>query len=236
MKIKILHLFYDFLNLYGDSANSLAIYNYFIKQNIPCELIKHKLNEDVDLQEYDIIYVGSGEDSKIKIATHNILKYKKIFKELIKNKFLLTTGNSIRLFNNDALGIVDVNIKILNKHQVYEAILNHPEINGELIGFYNHNCQLEINEKNLFNLVYSKDKKLSLKSEGFFKDNMYSTLSIGPFYVRNYQFLKYICNKIILDKYPDFKIKDIDFDLEKKALDQFISNYYKEYKKSLNIE
>lgn len=227
MKINILHLFYDYLNLYGDSANSIALQNYFQQQQIDCQITKHQLNNTIDLTNFDIIYIGSGEDSKIATAANYIAKYKQQIQEFVQSGgFVLTTGNAIRLLATDILGLLELKVEIAKKHQVFEALLTHSEIQEKLIGFYNHNCICKTKENTLFHLYHSKKQNLKISNLDYYKSNVYATLSIGPFYVRNYPFLSYIANKIILSKQKYFKLQKVNFNLEKDALKQFIKNYY----------
>lgn len=230
MKIKILHLFYDFLNLYGESANTLAFVDYFKKQGIECELIKHSLGEDFNLDDIDIVYIGSGENKKIIQAFKSISDKKLVFENFIKSKHLLITGNAIRIFSKEMLNICDTEVKLLDRHKVYESIITHLEIKEDMIAFYNNDCELNTNEKPLFKHLFSKNKDANLKCESFYKNNLFATLSIGPFYIRNYCFLKYVCDRVILSKESDFVIKEVDFNFEKNALKTFISNYYPNYK------
>ena len=54
MKIKIAHLYYDLMNLYGEQGNILALKEAFNKQNIDTEIDTLTIKDDIDFKKYDI--------------------------------------------------------------------------------------------------------------------------------------------------------------------------------------
>ncbi len=215
MKIKILHLFYDFLNLYGESFNSLALHNYFVNQEIEVELIKHNLEMDLDIENVDVLYVGAGEESKLEIAFNYLKKYQTKLKNF--KKTIICTGNATILFSKNYLNIQNYEIVRNQTRIVKEEVLKFK--NQSLIGFYNTYDLIKSDQTNLF---LNKDNKYV----SYNNDNFYAIEMIGPFLVRNYFFLKFVADKVILNKKSDYLIKEINFEYEKNALTAFLKNYY----------
>ena len=60
--MKILHLYHDLMNLYGDYANVSALCRMLELNNIEFSLDKKSLGDEVDFSEYDFIYIGSGSE------------------------------------------------------------------------------------------------------------------------------------------------------------------------------
>ena len=54
--MKILHLYHDLMNLYGDYANVSALCRMLELNNIEFSLDKKSLGDEVDFSEYDFIY------------------------------------------------------------------------------------------------------------------------------------------------------------------------------------
>ena len=59
MKIKILHLFPDLLNLYGDKGNIECMRKRLVWRGIDAEVITHTcLDKKLDLSDIDIVFIG----------------------------------------------------------------------------------------------------------------------------------------------------------------------------------
>lgn len=226
--MKIAYLYYDFLNLYGESGN-IKIISKILKEN----RIKHKilylsLNEELNFKEYDLVYIASGTEENMLIALDYLKKYKEDIRDyILDNKFFLATGNSVDLFgskiidNNiiDALGIFDYEVEkgTRKKEEVY---INGNIINKKILGFINNDSYI------------SKLKYPLFDNEGIHYNNFYGTYIIGPLLVRNPRLLTYIANNVIKDKDPNFKLGKVDLKLENKAYKTFLENSYKEYVKN----
>jgi lipid II isoglutaminyl synthase (glutamine-hydrolysing) len=97
--IKILHLYYDLLNLYGEDGNIKALCSLLDYLRIKYEVNRLSINDEVNISDYSFIYIGSGTESNQKLVLPHLLKYKESLDEYInKNKVILVTGNSIELF------------------------------------------------------------------------------------------------------------------------------------------
>ncbi len=213
--MKIAYLYYDFLNLYGESGN-IKIISKILKEN----KIKHKilylsLNEELNFKEYDLVYIASGTEENMLIALDYLKKYKEDIRDyILDNKFFLATGNSVDLFgskiidNNiiDALGIFDYEVEkgTRKKEEVY---INGNIINKKILGFINNDSYI------------SKLKYPLFDNEGIHYNNFYGTYIIGPLLVRNPEFLKYFMNKLT-NKKLKYNLK-----IETKAYNEFIKNF-----------
>jgi len=99
MKINILHLYPDLLNLYGESGNIKAIKNYLEYNNIKVNIKNCSIEDEINLKNIDLIYIGMGTEENQNICIKHINKYKTKIQNYIEDKgFVLSTGNSIELF------------------------------------------------------------------------------------------------------------------------------------------
>ena len=88
--IKVLHLYYDLLNLYGEQGNILALKRAFKNQNVEIEVDYLSVQDKIDFKKYDLVYLGSGSTENLLIALEDIKKYKKELSGFIKkNKYIL---------------------------------------------------------------------------------------------------------------------------------------------------
>ena len=58
--INILHLYYDLLNLYGESGNIIALRDTLRDQGLEVNIDKKTLGDTIDFMKYDIVYIGQG--------------------------------------------------------------------------------------------------------------------------------------------------------------------------------
>lgn len=216
MKIVIGHLFYDLLNLYGESGNILAIKNALENKNIEVEIKQISINDELNLEELDYIYIGSGTENNQLIALDYLKKYKnEIIEAINNNKLFLVTGNSIELFGKEIVFDDDLKIEAIGAFDYYtvrtknrivsECKFNFDEINSKIIGFTNHQG-LTKNIKNPLFVKYKEETNEILAEDGIHENNFFGTYVIGPLLVRNPEFLEYIIEKLILSKKDNLEL------------------------------
>lgn len=241
MKIKIAHLYYDLMNLYGDSGNVKALRMQLEKQGVKVELYNLSLEDEVDFKKYDVFYIGSGTEENQKIVLNNLLKYTNDIKDAIEDfKFFICTGNAIELFGNvisdenntyKALGIFNYDTKFVKKRLVSDVILKGDFIKDYIIGFQNRSGIIESSLMNAFDVIKGFGSNQNSNKEGIIYKNFLGTYTIGPILVRNPELLKYIIKNIINKIEPKHKYKKFSQLLEKAAYDNFVDKNYKDYLK-----
>lgn len=239
--INVLHLYYDLLNLYGENANTRSIKYNLELNKIKVNIDLKSLNDEIDFNKYDLIYIGSGSEDNMKLALQDILKRKKEIKKFIEsNKYLILTGSSMDLFGKhiktlddklDALNIFDyyteylteTNLKNAAKNRVVGEIKATTDlINETIIGFQNR-CDLVHNIKtSLFKTQTQYSNDLTNEEEGFTYKNVYATHIIGPLLIRNPYFIDYILTKLCNDKHLKYKSLD---ETAKTAYKKYLENF-----------
>ena len=235
MKIVIVHLFYDLLNLYGESGNVLSLKNCLEKQGIDVEIKNISLNDTFDLSNADIIYLGSGTESNKLIALNYLMQYKEEIHQAYKcNKFFLSTGNSIELFgktllyNNetiDCINLFDFKTTKSSSRIVSECVFNYENTYEKVLGFENHENEMSNTSNPLFTVEQAFGYNRLSKVEGIHENNFYGTYLIGPLLSRNPVFLEYFVRQLVLNKDKNFEFKSFDLEIEKKAHDNYIKKY-----------
>lgn len=235
-KIKIAHLYYDLMNLYGENGNVRYLSKKLEEQGFDTSVHFLTINDEIDFTKYDIYYIGMGSDDNKLIVLEDILKYKKDIKEAINdNKLFLVTGNAIELFGE---GIINLNNEFIVgletfKYQVREEdfrivgeqYYSTSLIDKKIIGFQNRNSvMINVKEDKLFDVVKGTGYKPEELIEGIHFNNFYGTYLLGPILVRNPYFCEYIVNNICT--LNDVKYKVIKDDMAYKAYDEYLKNFY----------
>lgn len=200
--MKIAYLYYDFLNLYGESGNIKIISNILKYNKIKHEILCLSLDDELEFDKYDLVYIGSGTEDNLLIALKHLSKYKNDIKKYIEdNKFMLVTGNSVDMFgkkidDNKALNIFEYEVSkgIRKKEEVYH---------NKILGFINNNS---------YNNKYCDTDIIR-------HNNFYGTYILGPILVRNPHLVKQFLNDL-----TNKKLK-YDLKLETKAYNEFIKNF-----------
>lgn len=220
-QIKILHLYYDLLNLYGENANVRALTKRLEEQNIKVLVDFKSINEKINLNDYDFIYLGSGSDENIDIVKDDFEKYIKDYRKYIDdNKFILATGNSLDLFSE----VLDFNTKRIDFRIVGEQVYKFKNIKELIIGFQNRDSVIyNVNEDYLFDVNVGTGYEPNIEKEGISKNNFYGTYLLGPILIRNPYFLDYIVKSLLESK--DIEYKKQEKDISYKAYDEFINNF-----------
>ena len=233
MTINIGHLYYDLFNLYGSSGNIKAMKYYLEKQGIKVNIKFITLNDDINLNNIDILFIGSGTENNQDLVLKHINKYKKEIEEFINNnKYILVSGNSLELFgkmidNNKALDIFPFSGKRTDFRIVDEAYFKCDFIDKPILGFQNQGSVIkDITENNLFTVVKGTGSYPKSKYEGYHYKNFYGTYLIGPLLVRNPALLKYLMNNLIKSKDENYEIKNNVLEIEEKAYQNFIDLHY----------
>jgi CobQ-like glutamine amidotransferase family enzyme len=234
MVIYIAHLYYDLMNLYGEIGNVKVLVNTIEKQGIKVVVDRLSINDKIDFNKYDLIYIGCGTEDNQLLVLKDIIKYKNKIKEYIENnKFILSTGNSYELFGKSiydgknkhtGLGIFDYNAKNINNRIVGDIIVKSNLIKSKIIGFQNQGSNIFENNNNMFDIVLGNENK----NEGINYKNFYGTYMLGPILVRNPEFNEYIVTKLIRNKYNDFKVKKINNKLDNESYKEYLINYHKD--------
>ena len=224
MKIKIAHLYYNLLNLYGEQGNVLALKKALIKQDAKVEVDLLTIGDKIDFKKYDIFYFGSGSNENLLLVLDDIKKYtKEIEKAIKKGKYFIATGNAYELFgeyikmNNqkyETLGIFKYHAEESPKRIVGENFLQFEDL-SPIIGFNNHSCNVTDITNPLFKVLGNNE------DEGYHEDNFFGTHLIGPLLIRNPHLTDYIVKDIMGKKYQPRKV-----DIEDKAYEEYLKNFY----------
>lgn len=224
-KIKILWLYGDIMDLYGDRGNILALKYQLDTLKVEYSITEKSLTDQLEFDGFDLVYIGPGKDKNAVRAASHLLQYKdEVIKAIEDGKAFLVTGNAQILFGKEivdtdsivypAVGAFDYSARLTG-----EVFLNDftakPVFNEqtEIYGLINRTSYLEnANDiPTLFKVNFSQ-KDIGA-TEGILYKNFFGTWSLGPILAKNPQVLLEILNRIL-----DVKIIGIDDGLQNIAL------------------
>lgn len=234
-EIKLLYLYPDMLELYGDYGNIHVLKYRLEKRGINLIVDKYSIGDNApDFTSYDIVFAGGGADNEQSILSTDLIKYKENIKEAVdKGVFFLLICGSYQLFGKYYKGVegnIIPGLQIFNYYTVAELDrkkrcigniilkVNLGNIETEVIGFENHGGQtFDINSP-FGKVLYGNGNKFGDSKEGFFKENVIGTYLHGPLLSKNPILADYIISYCLKRKYNEkIELEKLDDSLEEQC-------------------
>lgn len=208
-KIKILHMYADMLDLYGDSGN-MEIISYRCKmRGIECEIHKYSIDSEMpDFSAYDLIYIGGGADLEQQHISEDLVKCREGIETAYKNGtflFLICGGYQLMgKYYRDADGVEIPGLGLFDYYTIAEPdrrkrcignVVIRTEICGKSVdvaGFENHGGQTHGVETPLGEVLYGHGNRTKSSHEGYFEKNVIATYMHGPCLAKNPEISDYI--------------------------------------------
>lgn len=216
MNIKILHLYPDLLNLYGDRGNIACMTKRLAWRGIDAEVITHTCDDtDFSLSDIDIVFIGGGSDREQKIVCHRLLEHKEMLHDFVNDNGVLVAvcggyqllGKYYKLQDEtiEGLEILDIYTEQGKKRLIGNVVLES-DIAGKIVGFENHGGRTYIgNHTPLGRVVYGYGNDDKSGVEGVVYKNVVATYLHGPLLPKNPKLCDYILTNAIKRKYPEFE-------------------------------
>ena len=244
-ELKILYLYPDILELYGDFGNIQVLRYRLEKRGIKVTIDSYSIGDNPpNFNEYDIVFAGGGADQEQSILAEDLLKYKENIKEAINNGvfFLLICG-AYQLFGKYYKGVEGNIIPGLEVFDYYTEAINDRKkrcignivINVNLggketkvIGFENHGGQTFDIETPFGDVLLGNGNKFGDTKEGFFNKNVIATYLHGPLLSKNPELADYIIKYSLDRKYnEDSILESLDDEFENKCREQLLELFLK---------
>jgi len=249
-ELKILYLYPDLLELYGDFGNIQVLRYRLEKRGIKASITPYSIGDEApNFSDYDLVFAGGGADQEQGILANDLIKYKDNIKEAVDNGvfFLLICG-AYQLFGKYYKGVEGNIIPGLEVFPYYtEAIADRKKrcignivistmLDGKetkIIGFCNHGGQTYDIDTPFGDVLYGKGNKFGDDKEGFFLDNVIATYLHGPLLSKNPELTDYIITHCLKRKYKDedIKLESLDDSFENLCREQLLNRFLSEENK-----
>jgi len=223
MTVKLLHLYYDIMNLYGEYGNIKILEQHLKDQGFEVNVDKKSIGEKKDLKQYDFVYMGCGIERNQEAILQDILTEKEDLKNFIEEgKTVLLTGNSFEILGKSingkpALEIFEFETEHKEKRETPDVICTSEILENKVVGFINTMSVIKNNDKPLFKIEWNSESSEVNEPEGIIYKNLMGTHLIGPLLIRNPEILKMTIEKICKAKDENFKYKEIQYEDEQKG-------------------
>lgn len=207
--MKLLYLYPDLMNLYGDSGNLRALARRLADQGETAAIHCAAPGDRLSFEGYDFLYMGSGTERSQKAALAALRPYAGVLMEAMeRGVHALFTGNSASLLGREivdaegnscsGLGLLDfVSREQRDTRYTGDAIFRHRSLSEPLVGFVNKCEDWEGDVPPLFQTVMGRGNRADTVDEGFWQKNFLGTHLIGPVLVKNPHFHNWLLRSLL---------------------------------------
>jgi len=234
MEITIAYLYPDLLNLYGDKGNLMTLKRRAEAREIDVTVKEYQLDDIVDFDKTDILYLGGGTDRNQELALEAVSKMKDGITDYAENDgvILAVCGSyemlGAKLVSSGAkgLGILDIEAKKGKKRLIGNIITQSETLGFDMVGFENHIGIMDIKKHTpLGKVIYGNGNSDKKDVEGVIFKNVIGTYIHGPLLPKNPSLADYIIKKALERKYGEINLSDINDDWENKARSYIMQKY-----------
>lgn len=157
--LRIVHLFPDLLNLYGDGGNLRVLAQRCAWRGIPAEVVTVNYGEKADLSQADIVFLGGGPDREQKLASEELLAMKDQLAQYVnKGGALLAICGGYQILGKnwlmgeesvEGLNIIDaetVRAGVGFDRLIENIVLDSPLSDLPVVGYENHAGRTNLGE------------------------------------------------------------------------------------------
>ena len=237
MDLNICHLYPDLLNVYGDVGNILILKHRAELRGIKVNILNNSLNDAFNVDDYDIVLFGGGQDFEQSIVSNDLSGAKKdaLEKYIEAGKVLIAICGGYQLLGKyytapngekiNGLGILDIYTESGDTRFIGNTVIYNEEFNEYYVGFENHSGRTEINGlKPLGKCVHGYGNNGSNGYEGCIYKNTYCTYFHGSLLAKNPELAdRFISTALSLKYGKEITLEPLDDSFEIKAKEYMIN-------------
>ncbi len=230
-KLTLGYLYPEYMNIYGDTGNIIALINRGKSREIEIEVQSISKNSELKNNTIDIYFFGGGQDQQQVFVSQDIQRLAPIITDDINRGAVALTicggyqlfGKFYRPFEGDDLKGIDIfpsethasntrminNLVVKTNQKLDEAIQNiyttQWEIPHTLVGFENHSGQTTLTPatQTLGQTLYGYGNNESKQYEGCWVKNAFGTYMHGSLLPKNPHFTDYLLHQATKYRYQD---------------------------------
>ena len=241
LKLKLVHLYPLFLNIYGDIGNIKVLKNRCEWRDIELEIQQLNIGDKLE-KGTDIFFIGGGQDRQQVEVSEELQKHKQLLTEEYKsNAVFLGICGGYQLMGEyyqphdarrlEGIGILDAYTVAGSTRFIgnVTAKTDYLPDRNTLVGFENHSVLTYLNGDTtpMATVVVGNGNNGIDKTEGARSRNAFGTYLHGSFLPKNPHFADYMIKLALNKKYnDDIELAELDDTIENKAHDSVLNKAY----------
>lgn len=236
-EINICHLYPDLLNLYGDRGNIIALRKRAEWRGINVNVTSISLGDSFDAENYDIVFLGGGQDYEQEIIQNDFLTQKgteitnaiqngKVFLcicggyQLLGKYYKTWSGKEIEFLGALNIWTIGAKERFIGNFVFECDFLKTGSFDGQVVGFENHSGRTYLGDgvMPLGKILKGYGNNGEDGFEGAIYKNVYCSYSHGSLLPKNPAFTDYLISLSLRQKYKDFvALQNINTEIEENA-------------------
>ena len=228
MDIKIVHLYPDLLNLYGDRGNIQCMVMRCRWRGIDASVREYRLTDTVRFDDADIVLLGGGSDREQQIVCTKLQSIRSEMAAYVEDGgSVIAVCGGYQLLGHyydtpdgrmDGLSLVDLYTEQGSPRLISNVVLKSEDFPYEIVGFENHGGRTYIGSNHPFGQVsYGYGNNGQDHTEGVMYKNVIGTYLHGPLLPKN----PHVCDRLISTalerKYGKGELEELDDSMERAA-------------------
>ena len=241
--MKLICLYPDLLNLYGEHANLLVLQRALAQTGHPAEIVSFAPDEQIRLSDADFIYAGAGTESHVEAARRALAAQTAEFRAAAEAGIpMLFTGSAAELTARaicmpdgeayPCLGLTDC-VAVRTAERQLGDILYESALSDQLLaGFINKSGYLKGVAEPRFRAKFGpggilNDDGTECPAEGIRTGSVMATYAIGPILARNPWLKRWTAAEILRRKFGTADLSGIEPDYADKGYDVTVAELLK---------
>ena len=198
--LRVVHLYPDALNLYGDGGNIASLRQRCAWRGIDVAVNQVRMGDELDLSDADIVLLGGGADRDQLAVCHELLAQKEKLTEYVESDgALLAICGGYQLLGRfymmgeervEGLGVIGAETRSGRGRMIHNVAIDSPIASAPIVGFENHGGRtyLDGGEKPLGTpIVRGTGNNEQDSGEGVLHKGVVGTYFHGPILPKNPQ-------------------------------------------------
>lgn len=241
MNLKILWMYHDLMDLYGDKGNAEVLRVRATKRGIDTVIDTCTIGEKADINDYDLFFMGGGADHEQNLIYDDLLSRKGSIVNAMNNgtAFLLICGG-YQLFGKyykdqdgnmvEGLNIFDYYTEASDRSSrcigniAIEATMDGKTFKA--VGFENHGGQTKGVTTPLGKVLSGHGNMYKSEYEGFLNDQVLATYMHGPLLPKNPKIADLLIERALKKRYGEVELNPLDDTLENKAAEVMLKRLH----------
>ncbi len=232
MKLNILWMYHNIMDLYGDKGNIRVLEKRCEDRGIEVCVDTCGIGEVKDITQYDLLFIGGGADKEQALLYEDLLSRKQGIIDAMQSKtFILLICGGYQFFGKHYIDNSGNRIEGLQIFDYYtesnqdvgrcigniaiEATLDGQQV--QIVGFENHGGQTHGVKTPLGKVLSGHGNTYQSKFEGVLSEQVMGTYMHGPLLPKNPEVADYIIKKALSRRYSDVELQPLDDTIELQA-------------------
>ena len=232
MNLKILWMYHDLMDLYGDKGNAEVLRRRAEKRNIDVLLDTCTIGEEKNIDDYDLFFLGGGADKEQNLIFEDLIQRKVSIQQAMDHNtaFLLICGG-YQLFGQyykDQDGNIVEGLKFFDYYTIAGSrnarcignIAVETTMDGKTfkaVGFENHGGQTKNVSTPFAKVLSGHGNEMHSGYEGFMNEQVLATYMHGPLLPKNPDIADAILKRALRKRYGQVELEPLDDTIEYKA-------------------